>query len=78
MEVIGVRNQYKNLGAAIKNGIAGFVIFFSILLFTKLLGSMIGAQYKFNLAVEDILLSVIGFVLLFLIKFLENFKPKKD
>lgn len=77
MEISASRGHGKIFGAAVKNGMAGFVIFFSILVFTKLLGSMVGAQYKFSLAVEDILLSVIGFVLLFLIKILENFRPKK-
>lgn len=78
MELTPGRRHNKILGAAVKNGIAGFVIFFSILVFTKLLGSVVGAQYIFNLTVEDFLLSVIGFLLLFSIKVLENFKPKKN
>jgi hypothetical protein len=60
----------------LKAGIGGFALFFSVLLFTKFFAYLIGTQNLFEIDVEDLLLSTIGFILAFLIRFLENFKEK--
>ena len=62
----------------IKSGIFGFSAFFSILLVTKLLSYLIGTNDTFSVGLDDVLLSVIGFILVFLIKFLENFKQDES
>ena len=60
----------------IKSGIIGFSTFFTILILTKLLSYFIGTRDLFSVDIEDVLLSSIGFVLVFLIRLLENFKEK--
>lgn len=62
----------------IKSGIFGFSAFFSILLVTKLFSYWIGTYDEFAVDLDDVLLSVIGFILVFLIKFLENFKQDES
>lgn len=62
----------------IKSGIFGFSAFFSILLVTKLFSYWIGTYDEFAIDLDDVLLSVIGFILVFLIKFLENFKQEES
>jgi len=62
----------------IKSGLFGFAAFFSILLVTKLMSFWIGTYDEFIVDIDDVLLSVIGFILVFLIKFLENFKQNED
>ncbi len=81
-EKIKVRKKVPNqvfskyVFSPLKGGIGGFAIFFSILIFTKLLAYFIGVQNIFNIDFSDVLLSTIGFVLVFLIKFLENFQKR--
>jgi hypothetical protein len=58
----------------LKSGLFGFAIFFTILLAVKLFSYTIGTYSFFAIEITDIELSSIGFVLLFLIKELENFK----
>ncbi len=62
----------------VKSGLAGFAAFFSILMITKALGYLLGTQPTFNIIFDDVLLSSIGFVLVFLIRFLENLKDKEN
>ena len=62
----------------IKSGIFGFATFFTILVITKLLSYGIGTAEYFLIDAYDVLLSGIGFILVFLIRFLENFKEKSD
>ena len=57
-----------------KSGILGFVSFFIVLIAAKYLGYLIGSYDNFQIDFEDALLSILGFVLVFLIRFLENFK----
>lgn len=64
---------YSALGA----GLAGFTVFFVILLAAKYVGTLFGSISSFNIQTEDILLSLIGFTLLFLIKLLENLTKQK-
>ena len=59
-----------------RGGLSGFAIFFSILIFTKLFAYVVGIHEIFEVDVEDVILSVIGFILMFLIRFLENFQKR--
>lgn len=60
----------------IKSGIFGFTMFFVVVILTKLLASVINPGNNFVIELDDIYLSLIGFVLLFLIKILENFRTE--
>ncbi len=60
--------------APLSNGLFGFALFFTILLFTKLIAFWIGSIPVFNIDFDDILLSGIGFILMAIIKALENFQ----
>lgn len=60
--------------APLKSGICGFAIFITILIIVKLFSYLIGTYNYFSIEITDVQLSLIGFVLLFLIRFLENFK----
>lgn len=62
----------------IRSGLFGFAAFFSILLVTKLISYWIGTTSEFVVDIDDVLLSSIGFILVFLIKFLENFNNNED
>lgn len=54
-------------------GLFGFASFFTTVIVAKYLGSFIqGLEY--SIEVEDVYLASIGFILVFLIKILENFK----
>mgnify|MGYP001160708266 CR=1 FL=1 len=61
----------------LKSGLLGFAIFVTILIIVKLFSYAIGSYNNFTLEISDIQLSLVGFVLLFLIRFLENFKEKE-
>ena len=63
--------------APIRAGIFGFAMFFTILLAVKLFSYAIGTYSFFAIELTDLGLSSIGFVLLFLIRELENFKDKE-
>ncbi|MFH1195174.1 MAG: hypothetical protein V1720_05650 [bacterium] len=60
----------------IKSGLFGFLTFISILIATKYFSYLVGVDANFTIEIDDVYLSLIGFVLLFLIRFLENFKPQ--
>lgn len=62
----------------VKSGLAGFAAFFSILVATKFLGYLLGTQPTFDIILDDVFLSLIGFVLIFLIRILENIKEEKN
>ena len=62
----------------LRSGIGGFIAFFVVLAVSKLLGYFTGSIKTWNIESSDILLSLLGFILLFLIKFLENFKQGDD
>jgi len=61
---------------AVQSGFFGFAIFFTVLLLSKYLSSLIGNSENFTVDLSDVLLSLIGFVLTFLISLLSNFSPK--
>ncbi len=63
--------------APIKAGLFGFAMFFTILLAVKLFSYIIGTYNFFSVELTDLSLSSIGFILLFLIRELENFKEKE-
>ncbi len=78
---INERKQWKVKGFGVvkkflvepfSNGLYGFALFFSVLLLTKLISVYLGVQDKFVVDFGDVILSLIGFVLLFLVKLLEN------
>lgn len=56
------------------SGIWGFVIFLLTIIVSKYVGFLIHSFPNADLYGEDYLLAMIGFVLMFLIKFLEQFK----
>ncbi len=72
----GLADIFKLSWEVFKSGMAGFAGFFSILIFTKLIASWIGTVDVFYVNFDDVLLSSIGFVLIALIKILENFKEE--
>ena len=61
----------------IKSGLFGFSIFITILIAVKLFSYIIGSYGYFAIEITDVQLSFIGFVLLFLIRFLENLKEQE-
>ena len=62
----------------IKSGLLGFLLFFVVLVITKYLGKLIGSVQNVTIDPEDVVLSSIGFIMFFLIKFLENFSGEKS
>ncbi len=60
----------------LSSGIFGFALFFTILIITKLLASLLNAG-AFFVDFDDVILSLIGFILMFLIKLLENIAQNK-
>ncbi len=57
-------------------GLFGFALFFSILIITKLLAVLVNTIPEFTVDFNDVLLSLIGLVLMGLIKLLENINAK--
>lgn len=57
----------------IKAGFYGFALVFSIILLLKLLSFIFGINDVFNLDLMDVMLSSVGFFLMFLIYVLKNF-----
>lgn len=62
--------------APVLSGLWGFAIFFSTLLVAKGLGFLVGSIQQFNIELADAEMSILGFVFLFLIRFLKNYLPK--
>ncbi len=57
-------------------GVFGFIAFFCILIVTKFFSYLIGSHDTLALDWNDAFLSSIGFILVFLIRFLENFNQE--
>lgn len=57
------------------SGLYGFTLFFSTLILAKGLGALVGSIPQFNIDIKDAELSILGFVFLFLIRFLKNYTP---
>lgn len=62
----------------LKSGLLGFTAFFTVLVITKLLSYLIGTRESFVIEVEDLTVSFIGFILLYLFTFVEQFKDRKE
>ena len=62
--------------APILSGLYGYSIFFSTIILAKGLGTLAGSLPAFNIEVADAQMSIIGFILLFLIRFIKNFSPE--
>lgn len=54
-------------------GLVGFAILFSLILITKIIGFVIGTNETFNLSVNDVIYSLVGFLFVTGSKFLEFF-----
>ena len=57
-----------------KAGLYGFAAFFTVLLFTRVLTTLFGLVGNFVVSVDDVYFSLLGFVLVFVIRMLENFR----
>ncbi|MBZ0181886.1 MAG: hypothetical protein K8F60_05475 [Melioribacteraceae bacterium] len=62
----------------LKSGLIGFIAFFVVLVVTKLLSFLIGTRDIFHIEVEDLTVSFIGFILLYLFTFVEQFKDSRE
>ena len=58
------------------SGLYGFAAFFTVLIFTKGLTYLFGFTEQYIVSSEDVLFSILGFVLVFLIKLFDNIKHK--
>ena len=66
------------LYSSFKSGLFGFGIFITVLILVKLVSYLLGSYPTFEIEVSDLLLSLVGFALLFIIRFLENFKEETE
>jgi len=55
-------------------GLLGFALFFSLLILLKIFSYIIESQSDLTVDLTDILISFIGFILLFSVRFLEKFQ----
>jgi hypothetical protein len=62
----------KYLASPIVAGFYGFALVFSVNLILKLLSFLLGINKPFNLDLIDVMISSIGFLLMFLINFRKN------
>lgn len=58
----------------IRAGLFGFSLFFTTIFISKYVGHLVKNTQTFVIDINDVILSLLGFILLGLIKFLENFK----
>jgi len=61
----------------IKIGLYGFSAFFIVLVITKGFSFLLGIADLYSIGMEDVMFSLLGFILFFLLKLLENIKEKK-
>lgn len=61
----------------IKTGLYGFLAFFIVLIITKGFSFLLGIMDLYSIGMEDIMFSLLGFILFFLLKLFENIKEKK-
>jgi len=64
--------------SSLQSGLFGFAIFFTVLLISKFLSSLIGRTDVFRVDLSDVSLSFIGFILTFLISLLKHFSPNEQ
>ena len=60
----------------IVSGLYGFAAFFTVLIFTKGITYLLGFSEQYIIGSDDVLFSILGFVLVFLIKLFEIIKHK--
>ena len=58
------------------SGLYGFAAFFTVLIFAKGIIYLLGFTEQYIVSGEDVLFSILGFVLVFLIKLIDNIKHK--
>ena len=58
------------------SGLYGFTAFFTVLIFTKGISYLFGFTEQYIVNTDDVLFSILGFVLVFLIRLLDNIKHK--
>jgi len=58
------------------SGLYGFTAFFTVLIFTKGITYLLGFTEQYIVSSEDVLFSILGFVLVFLIKLFDNIRHK--
>ena len=59
-------------------GVFGFIIFFIVLVITKSVARLVGTLPAVTIDEQDAIICSIGFIMFFLIKFLENFSGEKS
>jgi hypothetical protein len=69
--IIGLK---KYLLFPIEAGCYGFYLVFSVILVSKLICFLLGFNVRFNLDLMDVILSLVGFFLMFLIDILKRFQ----
>jgi hypothetical protein len=62
----------------IKIGLYGFTAFFTVLVITKGFSFLSGLTNFFSIGMEDVVFSLLGFILFFLLKLFENIKEKEE
>ncbi|MFZ1292131.1 MAG: hypothetical protein WAR79_18700 [Melioribacteraceae bacterium] len=81
-ETIGTNNLVNNIKTYLINplsmGLAGFTAFFSLIIFTNLFSYLFGMSDSFSLEVNDVILSLTGFVFAAGTKFLEFFSKEEN
>ncbi len=60
----------------IVSGLYGFAAFFTVLIFTKGITYLFGFTEQYIVSSDDVLFSILGFVLVFLIKLFDSIKHK--
>ncbi len=66
-----------HLTSAFSGGIFGFFLFFLIIMIVKTISYWLGTINQFKIEFEDLLLSIIGLILMALIKILEELRLKE-
>jgi len=61
-----------------KTGLYGFAAFFTVLIFTRGITVLFGFIDSYIVNIDDVYFSLLGFVMVFLIKLLENIKNSKN
>ncbi|GBD87103.1 hypothetical protein BMS3Abin03_01029 [bacterium BMS3Abin03] len=61
-----------------KTGLYGFAAFFTVLILTRGITVLFGFMDSYVVNIDDVYFSLLGFVLVFLIKLLENIKSSKN
>ena len=58
------------------HGLVGFSTFFTIIVFIKYLAFLFNQSTFFNIVIEDLKIALIGFIIFYLIKFIQNIVKK--